>query len=59
MIDEKMPKAARERWPLICFEEMILWVPGYGRCDPYQVKDNAAPILHLALQRGNQIDQAA
>ncbi len=59
MIDVKIPEAARNRWPLVCFRDRILWVPGYGRSNDYLVNQDAAPILRLILRRAMHEDQAA
>lgn len=56
MIDKKIPAPARERWPLICHEETILWVPGCARSNHFLVEQSAAPILHMELMRDNPIE---
>jgi tRNA(Ile)-lysidine synthase len=51
MLDAKIPAPARDRWPVICIGETILWLPGCARSDFYPVKNESDPILCLTLIR--------
>ena len=35
-INVKLPQRARDRWPLLCMGDKILWVPGYRSAHPYR-----------------------
>jgi tRNA(Ile)-lysidine synthase len=51
MINEKMPKRAREGWPLVCKGDEIVWVPGYRLAHPYRVRQKSRHTLHLQLAK--------
>jgi tRNA(Ile)-lysidine synthetase-like protein len=51
MINEKLPKSARERWPLICSGKEILWVPGFRVSEIARVKPNTSRVVHLSIFR--------
>jgi tRNA(Ile)-lysidine synthase len=51
MINEKLSKSARERWPLICSGKEILWVPGFRVSEIARVKPNTSRVVHLAMFR--------
>ena len=43
LIDHKVPRAERERLPLLLVEGSIAWVPGVTIDDRYRLKDEIAP----------------
>ena len=49
MINEGMPKRARNRWPLLCCEDEVIWVPGYRPAHRYRLKPASRRILYFAL----------
>jgi len=51
MINEKLPRRARERWPLVCSGEQIVWVPGYRLAHPFRVTKTATGVVNLKLTR--------
>jgi tRNA(Ile)-lysidine synthase len=53
MINEKMPKRARDRWPLVCNGEQIIWVPGYRLAYPFRITDSTTEMVNLILTREN------
>lgn len=53
MINEKMPKRARDRWPLVCSDEKIVWVPGYRLAHPFRVTESTTEMVNLSLTREN------
>jgi tRNA(Ile)-lysidine synthase len=51
MINEKMPRRARETWPLLCKGDEIVWVPGYQLAHPYCVQAESRQTIHARLLR--------
>ena len=47
----KLPKRARDRWPLLCSGDRIIWVPGYRLAEPFRPGKAAARVVHFALTR--------
>ena len=51
MINLKIPKRARSRWPMICSGTEIVWVPGYRVSESTRLKQGTSRIIHLHLFR--------
>ncbi len=51
MIDEHIPRAWRDRVPLVTSPEGIVWVAGYRIDGRYKVTEKTSRILHLELRR--------
>ena len=51
MINEKLPRRARERWPLVYSGEQIVWVPGYRLAHPFRVTETTTGGVNLKLTR--------
>lgn len=51
MINEKLSKSVRERWPLICSGKEIIWVPGFRVSEIARVKPSTSRVIHLSLFR--------
>ncbi len=51
MIDTKIPQAWRERIPIVCSPEQILWVVGWRIDDRVKVTDTTKQILCLEFKR--------
>jgi len=49
MINEKLPRRARETWPLLCKGNEIVWVPGYRLGNPYRLRTDNRQALHVHL----------
>lgn len=49
MVNEKMPQRARDRWPLLCSGEMVIWVPGYRPAYSYRLTESTRHIVHFSL----------
>jgi len=49
MINCKIPRRSRERWPLIISGEEIAWVPGLRIAQGFQIKETTKGILHLSI----------
>jgi len=51
-INAKLPHRARERWPLLCMGEKVVWVPGYRPAHPYRLTDATRQALYFSMTRG-------
>ncbi len=51
MIDAKIPRAWRQRVPIVCSPEQILWVVGWRINDGAKVLENNGQILRLEFKR--------
>ena len=54
MINEKMPKRAREKWPLVCSGDQIVWVPGYRLAHPFRITGTTKVVVRLELHHPDQ-----
>lgn len=50
-VNEKMPHRARDRWPLLCAGDEIVWVPGYRSAHPYRITASTRKIFYLSIMR--------
>ena len=50
-VNEKVPQRARDRWPLLCAGEEIVWVPGYRPAHTYRLTDATRNIFYLSIMR--------
>ncbi len=51
-INAKLPQRARDRWPLLCMGDTIVWIPGYRPAHPFRLTENTRQVLYFALMRG-------
>lgn len=51
LVNEKMPRRARDRWPLLCSGDTVVWVPGYRPAHPYRLTSSSRSVLYLAVAR--------
>lgn len=49
-VNRKVPKRARERWPLVCVGDEIAWVVGLRLAHPFRVTGLTKRVLRLQLQ---------
>ncbi len=49
MINLKVPRRARARWPLVVSGEAIVWVPGFRLAHPFRIKTGTLRCVHLIL----------
>lgn len=49
MINEKIPRRAREGWPIILLNSKIIWIPGYRVSHVYRLTQSTKRALHLCL----------
>lgn len=45
----KLPRRARDRWPLLCSGEKVIWVPGYRPAERVKLKQSSQNVLYFAL----------
>ena len=51
-INVKLPQRARDRWPLLCVGEKVVWVPGYRPAHPFRLTDATRQALYFSMTRG-------
>jgi tRNA(Ile)-lysidine synthase len=51
MVDAKIPRAWRERVPLVCSPGQILWVVGWRLDERVRVTDSTQQVLHLEFEK--------
>ena len=49
-VNVKLPRHARDGWPLVCSDGKIVWVPGYRLSHPYRLLESSLRVLHLQLK---------
>lgn len=50
-VNEKMPHRARDRWPLLCAGDEIIWIPGYRPAHKYRLTDETRRVLYFSVVR--------
>lgn len=53
MINEKLPKRARPRWPLVFSKSKMIWVPGFQISDDVKVRETTEKVVRICLVRHN------
>lgn len=51
MINSKIPRRTRSRWPLVCVCGEIAWVPGYRLAHPFRLTGEAQKVVILKVYR--------
>lgn len=51
MINVRLPRRARARWPLVCAEDEVIWVPGYAISHIARLRPGTRRAFHLRLSR--------
>jgi len=51
-INAKLPQRARDRWPLLCMGEKVVWVPGYRPAHSFRLTDETRQALYFSMTRG-------
>ena len=49
-VNVKLPSRARERWPLLCADEHVIWVPGYRPSHAYRLRAGSTDTLCLSIR---------
>ena len=50
-INSKIPKRAREKWPLVCLEDQVVWIPGLRIAHPFRITGKTKRLLKLTLRK--------
>jgi len=50
LINTKVPRELRHRWPLVCQAGMILWVPGFRISDAARITESTMQVVHLWVE---------
>ena len=51
-INVKLPQRVRDRWPLLCMGEKVIWVPGYRPAHPFRLTESTRQALYFSMTRG-------
>ncbi len=51
LINEKIPAHLRDKWPLVCGFDEILWVAGIRQSNFHRITDATQEIIHLLLSK--------
>lgn len=52
-VNEKLPQRARDQWPLLCFGDEIIWVPGFRPAHRHRLKDTTKEVFYFSIQRSD------
>lgn len=50
-INAKLPQRARDRWPLLCMGERVVWVPGYRPAHSFRLTEATRQVLYFSMTR--------
>lgn len=50
-VNEKLPQRARDRWPLLCAGDEIVWVPGFRPAHRHRLKEATIDVLYFSVAR--------
>jgi tRNA(Ile)-lysidine synthase len=50
MINVKLPQRARKKWPLVCLNDDIIWIPGLRLAHNYRVTESTREVVYLILE---------
>ena len=50
-INVKLPRRAREHYPLLCVDDEIVWISGYRPAHRVRVTESTQRVVHLVLTR--------
>lgn len=51
LINKKLPRRARQHWPLVCSGERVVWIPGYTIDEEFRVEPGSHQVILLQLER--------
>ena len=51
-INAKLPQRARDRWPLLCMGNKVIWVPGYRPAHSFRLTENTRQALYFSMTHG-------
>jgi tRNA(Ile)-lysidine synthase len=50
-VNEKLPQRARDRWPLLCAGDEIVWVPGHRPAHRHRLKGTTRNVIYFSVVR--------
>jgi tRNA(Ile)-lysidine synthase len=50
-VNEKLPQRARDRWPLLCVGDEVIWVPGYRPAHRHRLKTTTSNVVYFSMAR--------
>jgi tRNA(Ile)-lysidine synthase len=50
-VNEKLPARARDRWPLLCTDDAIAWIPGFRPAERYKRRGQTRRVVRLKVSR--------
>jgi len=50
MINRKIPRRARDQWPLLCDQHGVIWVPGMHMCHRVRVRAGTKQVIRLSMR---------
>jgi tRNA(Ile)-lysidine synthase len=50
-VNVKMPQRAREKWPLLCCGDEIVWVPGYRPSHIHRLTESTTSVLYFSISK--------
>lgn len=50
-INVKMPRLARDSWPLICRQDEVIWIPGYRQSDSSKLTPDSKTVFKFQLKK--------
>lgn len=54
-VNRKVPRIAREHWPVITCGQAIVWVPGLHRAELAKVDSRTQKIIHMQVVRPDEM----
>jgi tRNA(Ile)-lysidine synthase len=48
-INAKLPQRARDRWPLLCMGQKVVWVPGYRPAHSFRLTESTRQALYFSM----------
>jgi tRNA(Ile)-lysidine synthase len=51
-INVKLQQRARERWPLLCMGDRVIWVPGYRPAHSFRLRESTRQVFYFSMTRG-------
>jgi tRNA(Ile)-lysidine synthase len=56
MINVKLPRLARDGWPLVLSDEEIIWVPGFQLANLPRIRQETKRIARLRMTKAHRIN---
>jgi tRNA(Ile)-lysidine synthase len=53
----KLPQRARDRWPLLCSGDLVIWIPGYRPAEAFKLNQTSRRVVYFALTSPPEISR--